>query len=91
MHDLMKVLEEYYENNLPHHPILDPAVEVEVREFLLRKQEGADLQKVCDKVGKQRLANLFGWTVRTLDRKLSGQHKITTINELAIRHIAECG
>jgi hypothetical protein len=35
-------------------------------------------------VGKSTLAEMLGWTVRTLDRKLSGQHKITKADSLVM-------
>jgi hypothetical protein len=44
----------------------------------------AELRAVCDDVGKTKLAGMLGWTVRTLDRKLSGQHKITKGDEVAV-------
>jgi hypothetical protein len=50
----------------------------------------AELRAVCDVVGKSKLADLLGWTVRTMDRKLSGKHKITRADELAVRHVTEC-
>ena len=48
----------------------------------------AELRTICNEMGKRRLASLLGWTVRTMDRKLSGQHKITKADELAIRAVA---
>ncbi len=44
----------------------------------------AELRTICEELGKERLANLLKWTVRTMDRKLSGQHKITKANEVAV-------
>lgn len=44
-----------------------------------------ELRRICDAVGKERLAALLEWTVRTLDRKLSGQHKITKADAMAVR------
>ncbi len=50
----------------------------------------AELRRIATGYGKQRLADALGWTVRTLDRKLSGQHAITKADELAVRHVVEC-
>ena len=50
----------------------------------------AELRTICDEVGKENLARSLEWTVRTVDRKLSGQHAITKADELAIRHVVEC-
>ena len=50
----------------------------------------AELRRIASVYGKQRLADALGWTVRTLDRKLSGQHAITKADELAVRHVVGC-
>jgi hypothetical protein len=42
---------------------------------------------ICDEVGKPRLAEALGWTVRTIDRKLAGQHRITKADAVAIRAV----
>ncbi len=44
-----------------------------------------ELRTICDRIGKDRLAAILDWTVRTIDRKLSGQHKITKADAVAIR------
>jgi hypothetical protein len=46
-----------------------------------------ELRSVASAFGKPRYADDLGWTVRTLDRKLSGQHKITKTDELAVRRV----
>ena len=51
----------------------------------------AELRTICGEVGKKRLADALGWTVRTLDRKLSGQHAITKADALAVQHVVKCG
>jgi hypothetical protein len=44
----------------------------------MRKSMTAEqLRAICNEIGKDRLAEHLGWTVRTMDRKLSGQHGIT--------------
>lgn len=44
-----------------------------------------ELRIIAHKIGKERLAKMLRWTIRTLDRKISGQHKITEADEVAIR------
>lgn len=46
-----------------------------------------ELRRIATEYGKQRLADEVGWTVRTLDRKIAGQHRITKADEIAIRAV----
>jgi hypothetical protein len=50
----------------------------------------ADLLAISKSYGKEKLAAALGWSVRTLERKLSGQHAITKADALAVRHVVEC-
>lgn len=46
-----------------------------------------ELLTICQCIGKDRLASLLDWTVRTMDRKLSGQHRITREDAIAVRAV----
>jgi hypothetical protein len=43
-----------------------------------------ELRTISQSYGKEKLASALGWSVRTLERRLSGQHMITKADELAI-------
>lgn len=47
----------------------------------------SELRRIAAEYGKQRLADALGWTVRTLDRKIAGQHRITKADAIAIRAV----
>jgi plasmid maintenance system antidote protein VapI len=47
----------------------------------------AELRRIATEYGRQRLADALGWTVRTLDRKIAGQHRITKADAIAIRAV----
>lgn len=46
-----------------------------------------ELRSICERIGKERLARLLGWTVRTLDRKIAGQHRITKEDAIAVQAV----
>lgn len=53
----------------------------------------AELRSVCDSLnpgGQTRLAELLGWTPRTMRNKLAGKTAITRSDELAVRHLMGC-
>lgn len=50
----------------------------------------AELRRIATEYGKQRLADALGWTVRTLDRKIAGQHAISKADTLAVQHVVGC-
>ncbi|MBP3954379.1 hypothetical protein J8F10_03620 [Gemmata sp. G18] len=47
----------------------------------------AELRRIADGFGKKPLADALGWTVRTLDRKITGQHAITKADAIAVRAV----
>lgn len=46
-----------------------------------------ELRRIATDYGKQRLADALGWTVRTLDRKIAGQHAITKADAIAVHAV----
>lgn len=52
----------------------------------------AELRSICDKLnpgGQTRLAEMLGWDASTVRRKLSGDTKITRVDQLAISKALE--
>lgn len=46
-----------------------------------------ELRRVATEFGKPELAAALGWTVRTQDRKIAGQHRITKADAIAVRAV----
>ncbi len=46
-----------------------------------------ELSRIAAEYGKPGLAAALGWTVRTLDRKIAGQHRITKADAIAVRAV----